>query len=157
MCPASRWRPAPHRFTAQAPRPRRARDASRTGLGLARGRLRTALLGGAAAAASAHGAFSPSGWKMRLLAAGLLLAARLCAAFYLPGLAPVSFCEEGEESEGCKVSALTAGRPRRGSRRPRRRNLPRSGFPRRGGARRVSPPRCVPASGVLPRAAPFPL
>lgn len=46
---------------------------------------------------------------MRLLAAGLLLVARLCAAFYLPGLAPVSFCEKGEESEGCKVSALTGG------------------------------------------------
>ncbi|XP_074962850.1 transmembrane 9 superfamily member 2-like isoform X2 [Phalacrocorax aristotelis] len=39
---------------------------------------------------------------MGLLAAGLLLVAPLCAAFYLPGLAPVSFCEEGEESEGCK-------------------------------------------------------
>ncbi|PKU32424.1 transmembrane 9 superfamily member 2-like [Limosa lapponica baueri] len=39
---------------------------------------------------------------MRLLTAGLLLVAPLCAAFYLPGLAPVSFCEEGEESEGCK-------------------------------------------------------
>ncbi|KAJ7403803.1 hypothetical protein BTVI_75114 [Pitangus sulphuratus] len=39
---------------------------------------------------------------MRLLAAVLLTVAPLCAAFYLPGLAPVSFCEEGEESESCK-------------------------------------------------------
>ncbi|KAM9269680.1 transmembrane 9 superfamily member 2-like isoform 4-T4 [Cariama cristata] len=39
---------------------------------------------------------------MRLLAAGVLLVAPLCAAFYLPGLAPVSFCEKGEESESCK-------------------------------------------------------
>ncbi|KAM4878439.1 transmembrane 9 superfamily member 2-like isoform 2-T2 [Sylvia borin] len=39
---------------------------------------------------------------MRLLAAALLLVAPLGAAFYLPGLAPVSFCEEGEETESCK-------------------------------------------------------
>ncbi|XP_027501128.1 transmembrane 9 superfamily member 2-like [Chiroxiphia lanceolata] len=39
---------------------------------------------------------------MRLLAAALLTVAPLCAAFYLPGLAPVSFCEEGEETESCK-------------------------------------------------------
>uniref|UniRef100_A0A8B9NYT2 Transmembrane 9 superfamily member n=1 Tax=Apteryx owenii TaxID=8824 RepID=A0A8B9NYT2_APTOW len=50
----------------------------------------------------AHAAFARSGRKMRLLAAGLLLLAPLCAAFYLPGLAPVSFCEEGKETEGCK-------------------------------------------------------
>lgn len=46
---------------------------------------------------------------MRLLAAGLLLLAPLCAAFYLPGLAPVSFCDDDKESEGCKVRALTGG------------------------------------------------
>uniref|UniRef100_A0A8C3QWL4 Transmembrane 9 superfamily member n=1 Tax=Cyanoderma ruficeps TaxID=181631 RepID=A0A8C3QWL4_9PASS len=39
---------------------------------------------------------------MRLLAAALLLVAPLGAAFYLPGLAPVSFCQEGEETESCK-------------------------------------------------------
>lgn len=40
---------------------------------------------------------------MRLLAAGILLLAHLCTAFYLPGLAPVSFCDDDKESEGCKV------------------------------------------------------
>uniref|UniRef100_A0A8B9P0J5 Transmembrane 9 superfamily member n=1 Tax=Apteryx owenii TaxID=8824 RepID=A0A8B9P0J5_APTOW len=54
------------------------------------------------AGVGAHAAFARSGRKMRLLAAGLLLLAPLCAAFYLPGLAPVSFCEEGKETEGCK-------------------------------------------------------
>uniref|UniRef100_H0YV96 Transmembrane 9 superfamily member n=1 Tax=Taeniopygia guttata TaxID=59729 RepID=H0YV96_TAEGU len=39
---------------------------------------------------------------MRLLVAALFLVAPLGAAFYLPGLAPVSFCEESEESESCK-------------------------------------------------------
>ncbi|XP_053895204.1 transmembrane 9 superfamily member 2-like [Malaclemys terrapin pileata] len=42
---------------------------------------------------------------MRLLAAGILLlgcSAPLCAAFYLPGLAPVSFCEPDKASEGCQ-------------------------------------------------------
>ncbi|EMP27468.1 Transmembrane 9 superfamily member 2 [Chelonia mydas] len=42
---------------------------------------------------------------MRLLAAGILLlgcSAPLCAAFYLPGLAPVSFCEPAKESESCQ-------------------------------------------------------
>ncbi|KAI6078242.1 Transmembrane 9 superfamily member 2-like protein [Aix galericulata] len=39
---------------------------------------------------------------MRLLAAGILLLAHLCTAFYLPGLAPVSFCDDDKESEGCK-------------------------------------------------------
>lgn len=46
---------------------------------------------------------------MRLPAAGLLLLAPLCAAFYLPGLAPVSFCDDDKESEGCKVRAPTGG------------------------------------------------
>lgn len=80
---------------------------------------------------------------MRLLAAGLLLVAPFCAAFYLPGLAPVSFCEEGEESEGCKVRTLTGG-PDTGGRPPRRgnteRGLPGSGFPRRGGGTAEYPP-----------------
>lgn len=59
---------------------------------------------------------------MRLLAAAaLLLVAPLGAAFYLPGLAPVSFCEEGEETESCKVRARPGGPgpslcPARGSR-----------------------------------------
>lgn len=70
---------------------------------------------------------------MRLLAAALLLVAPLGAAFYLPGLAPVSFCEEGEETESCKVRASTggpdAGRPLAPL---------RSGLPRRGGSAEYS-------------------
>uniref|UniRef100_A0A452HDF8 Transmembrane 9 superfamily member n=1 Tax=Gopherus agassizii TaxID=38772 RepID=A0A452HDF8_9SAUR len=47
----------------------------------------------------------PAGGTMRLLAAGILLlgcSVPLCAAFYLPGLAPVSFCEPDRETESCK-------------------------------------------------------
>lgn len=66
---------------------------------------------------------------MRLLAAALLLVAPFGAAFYLPGLAPVSFCEEGEETESCKVRALTGG-PEAG----RPLALLRSGLPRRVGS-----------------------
>ena len=29
-----------------------------------------------------------------------------CAAFYLPGLAPVSYCEKGKESKACLVSVV---------------------------------------------------
>ena len=29
-----------------------------------------------------------------------------CAAFYLPGLAPVSYCEKGKESKACWVSVV---------------------------------------------------
>uniref|UniRef100_A0A452HDM3 Transmembrane 9 superfamily member n=1 Tax=Gopherus agassizii TaxID=38772 RepID=A0A452HDM3_9SAUR len=50
----------------------------------------------------------PAGGTMRLLAAGILLlgcSVPLCAAFYLPGLAPVSFCEPDRETESCKVRA----------------------------------------------------
>ncbi|XP_040261937.1 transmembrane 9 superfamily member 2-like [Bufo bufo] len=44
-----------------------------------------------------------SGQKRRLPAAlVLLLCTGWCSAFYLPGLAPVSFCEEGKEKENCK-------------------------------------------------------
>ncbi|KAM8847998.1 transmembrane 9 superfamily protein member 5 isoform 2-T2 [Synchiropus picturatus] len=32
-----------------------------------------------------------------------LLASRLCSAFYLPGLAPVSFCENGKGTEDCQT------------------------------------------------------
>ena len=95
---------------------------------------------------------------MRLLAAGLLLVAPLCAAFYLPGLAPVSFCEEGEESEGCKVRALTGGpdtgRPPPSPRKPRAGQA--AGLSAaRGGTAEYPPSRCVRAPGVLPQAASF--
>ena len=30
-----------------------------------------------------------------------------CAAFYLPGLAPVSYCEKGKESKTCLVSVVS--------------------------------------------------
>lgn len=87
---------------------------------------------------------------MRLLTAGLLLVAPLCAAFYLPGLAPVSFCEEGEESEGCKVRALTGG-PDTGGSPPR----PRRGFRGEGGGEEPpsipQPPRCGPRAVSLRR------
>ncbi|XP_040261938.1 transmembrane 9 superfamily member 2-like [Bufo bufo] len=44
-----------------------------------------------------------SGQKRRLPAAlVLLLCTGWCSAFYLPGLAPVSFCEEGKEKVNCK-------------------------------------------------------
>lgn len=33
------------------------------------------------------------------------------AAFYLPGLAPVSFCEPGKETTDCKVSCDIRGLP----------------------------------------------
>lgn len=61
----------------------------------------------------------PAGGTMRLLAAGILLlgcSAPLCAAFYLPGLAPVSFCEPAKESESCQVRAAR-GEPCVGARR----------------------------------------
>lgn len=40
-----------------------------------------------------------------LLALGLLLGLQVTrsAAFYLPGLAPVNFCEEAQETATCKV------------------------------------------------------
>lgn len=98
---------------------------------LGRGRLRKALVWGVRVASWAHGAFASSGWKMRLLTAGLLLVVPLCTAFYLPGLAPVSFCEEGEETEGCKVRALTGG--------PDAGGLPRPRFPHRGNPQRGEP------------------
>lgn len=53
---------------------------------------------------------------MRLLAAGILLLAHLCTAFYLPGLAPVNFCEADRETAECKVSGEGGGVPREGER-----------------------------------------
>lgn len=47
-------------------------------------------------------------WPRLLLLSLLLLGEapgpRRGAAFYLPGLAPVNFCEEGKKSDECKVS-----------------------------------------------------
>ncbi|XP_035867302.1 transmembrane 9 superfamily member 2 isoform X2 [Phyllostomus discolor] len=52
-------------------------------------------------------ASSPPRWPGLLLLSLLLLGAtpgpRLCAAFYLPGLAPVNFCEEEKKSDECKA------------------------------------------------------
>lgn len=52
-------------------------------------------------------ALFPPRWPRLLLLSLLLLGAapgpRLGAAFYLPGLAPVNFCEEGKRSDECKV------------------------------------------------------
>lgn len=52
-------------------------------------------------------ASSPPRWPRLLLLSLLLLGAtpgpRLGAAFYLPGLAPVNFCEEEKKSDECKV------------------------------------------------------
>lgn len=44
-------------------------------------------------------------WLRWLLGLGLLLGlqAALCVAFYLPGLAPVNFCEADQETATCKV------------------------------------------------------
>lgn len=74
---------------------------------------------------------------MRLLVAALLLVAPLGAAFYLPGLAPVSFCEESEQTESCKVRARTGG-PDVGH--PFA--VPHAGLPRRGGSAGYSQSRC---------------
>lgn len=64
-------------------------------------------------------ALSPPRWSGLLLLSLLLGAApgpRPGAAFYLPGLAPVNFCDEEKKSDECKVgeawrtlSALTEG------------------------------------------------
>lgn len=77
-------------------------------------------------------ALFPPRWPRLLLLSLLLLGAapgpRRGAAFYLPGLAPVNFCEEGKKSDECKVgeawwtSGCTVGRgnlPLPGSRGPR--------------------------------------
>lgn len=49
-----------------------------------------------------------------LIAAALAAATAPAAAFYLPGLAPVNFCEAGKEKPECKVSPGGAeGRPPR--------------------------------------------
>lgn len=49
----------------------------------------------------------PPRWTRLLLLSLLLLGVapgpRRGAAFYLPGLAPVNFCEEGKKSDECKV------------------------------------------------------
>lgn len=49
----------------------------------------------------------PPRWTRLLLLSLLVLGAapgpRRGAAFYLPGLAPVNFCEEGKKSDECKV------------------------------------------------------
>ena len=65
-------------------------------------------------------AWTPPRWPGLLLLSLLLLGAtpgpRLGAAFYLPGLAPVNFCEEEKKSDECKVgeawwtSGCTVGR-----------------------------------------------
>ncbi|MEE6496750.1 hypothetical protein FKM82_002477 [Ascaphus truei] len=46
---------------------------------------------------------APLGVRERLFALVTLLCAARCGGFYLPGLAPVSFCEEGKETETCKT------------------------------------------------------
>lgn len=52
--------------------------------------------------------------RLLLIAAALAAATAPAAAFYLPGLAPVNFCEAGKEKPECKVSPGGAeGRPLR--------------------------------------------
>lgn len=46
--------------------------------------------------------------RLLLIAAALAAAAAPAAAFYLPGLAPVNFCEAGKEKPECKVSSGSA-------------------------------------------------
>lgn len=89
-------------------------------------------------------ASSPPRWQLllSLLLLGAAPGPRRSAAFYLPGLAPVNFCEEEKKSDECKVGAAwrtprcTVGRgslPLPGGSRPLR------GRGRSSGCGRVSP------------------
>lgn len=79
--------------------------------------------------------------RLLLVAAALAAAAAPTAAFYLPGLAPVNFCEAGKEKPECKVSPGGAGGAPEAARVrhglgvvPLPRGLCRTGAPRREGA-----------------------